>query len=104
MGGNGRLGYEAEGPQPTPRPLESLAGRRIMQVACGNFHSVAIDEDGRVWYWGRLFEGHMQPVWSYSQTYVFRLRNRPVVGAGQGNQYSSYSLLLATVLYALKPT
>ena len=43
------LGYE---PQPSPRPIRGFGDKKIVRIACGVSHSIAVDEDGGVWTWG----------------------------------------------------
>ena len=53
--GRGRLG---DSTTPTDRqypsliPSESFENKRIVQIAAGDFHSLAVDESGQVWGWG----------------------------------------------------
>lgn len=60
---NGRLGYavDREMPvdervqqpyQPTPRRVERLVGTHIVQGSVGDWHSLCVAEDGRVFSWG----------------------------------------------------
>ncbi|XP_018092436.1 probable E3 ubiquitin-protein ligase HERC6 isoform X2 [Xenopus laevis] len=37
----------------TPKRITGLLNRKIIQISCGNFHSVALAEDGRVFSWGQ---------------------------------------------------
>ena len=54
-------GYNAKGQlgignimnQSIPRPVESLYGKRVMNVACSYFHSVCVTEGNEVFAWGR---------------------------------------------------
>eukprot|EP00741_Cyanophora_paradoxa_P014472 tig00020801_g13957.t1 len=43
-------------PQPTPKPVRGLEGKKITMVACGNQHSVAVDDQNHVFSWG--FNGY----------------------------------------------
>ena len=38
--------------QPTPRLIELLQGIKIVQIACGDAHTVALTNEGRLFSWG----------------------------------------------------
>ncbi|GAA6094637.1 probable E3 ubiquitin-protein ligase HERC3 isoform X2 [Tachysurus ichikawai] len=42
-----------------PRPLGSLSSRHIVQVACGNYHSIALTQDGQLFTWGQNLSGQL---------------------------------------------
>ncbi|KAF0311989.1 X-linked retinitis pigmentosa GTPase regulator [Amphibalanus amphitrite] len=48
----GQLGLGAPGSCPHPRLLQTLAYRRVVRVAAGQYHSLALTDDGRLWAWG----------------------------------------------------
>lgn len=48
----GRLGHNSERHQSVARFVDSLAGKRVKQVACGGFHTAAVTETGEVYTWG----------------------------------------------------
>ena len=53
----GRLGLQgtvenSEDLQLTPRSIEALSGSHIVQSACGDFHTLALDKEGNVYSWG----------------------------------------------------
>lgn len=61
---DGQLGYnKAAGGRPrehhhaTPERVPALMGTRIVQIACGRGHSVAVDRDGRLYCWGGNDDG-----------------------------------------------
>jgi hypothetical protein len=43
----GRLGHGAERNCHSPRLVESLLGKRPIQIACGGFHSAVVTQDGK---------------------------------------------------------
>ena len=43
----------------TPRQLESLTNQNVIQVSCGEAHTVALAEDGKVWGWGMSMYGQL---------------------------------------------
>jgi alpha-tubulin suppressor-like RCC1 family protein len=38
--------------QPTPRVVELLLNVRVVQIACGDAHTVALTQEGRLYSWG----------------------------------------------------
>ncbi|GAB2241001.1 hypothetical protein Droror1_Dr00021519 [Drosera rotundifolia] len=42
-----------------PRPVSSLEGVRITQIACGGYHSLALTDDGKVLSWGHGGHGQL---------------------------------------------
>ena len=44
-----KLAYE---PQPTPRPIAALSGQKVIRVASGHNHTIAVDASGKFWTWG----------------------------------------------------
>jgi hypothetical protein len=42
-----------------PQPLQSLSGKRIVQLACGTTHNVALSTDGDVYTWGWNWAGQI---------------------------------------------
>ena len=54
-GGNdyGQLGLGDTKKRYVPHRIEALAHAKIREVACGQFHTLAVDEDRVVWSWGR---------------------------------------------------
>jgi len=51
-GTSGQLGHGNEQSRQEPQKVESLAGRRVVAVAAGGDHSLALTADGGVWCWG----------------------------------------------------
>lgn len=48
----GKLGNGSTRDEGVPRIIDALEGVRIVQVACGAYHSLALDHEGNVWTWG----------------------------------------------------
>ena len=44
---------------PVPRPVEALAGTRVVRVSAGLEHTVALDANGRAWSWGQNLKGQL---------------------------------------------
>ena len=44
---------------PSPQVLKPLRDKRIVQVACGEHHSLVVTDKGDVYAWGRGFEGQL---------------------------------------------
>ena len=45
--------------RPSPAPLLALQRYRVVHVAAGDMHSVAITDAGDLWTWGRGMEGQL---------------------------------------------
>ncbi|GAQ80241.1 hypothetical protein KFL_000490310 [Klebsormidium nitens] len=77
-----QLVYE---PQPTPKAIAGLNGKKVVRVACGNNHTVVSDEEGSVYTWGfgaygRL--GHKTPKDEWKPRKVDFFSNRMALPAG----------------------
>jgi RCC1 and BTB domain-containing protein len=48
----GRLGHGAERNCHSPRLVETLLGKRPIQIACGGFHSAVVTQDGKMYTFG----------------------------------------------------
>ena len=51
-GGLGKLGHGDESPVATPKRIEALRSVRVVAVAAGCHHSVALSASGEVYSWG----------------------------------------------------
>ncbi|XP_014307555.1 probable E3 ubiquitin-protein ligase HERC6 [Myotis lucifugus] len=43
----------------TPKKIKALDGIKIIQVSCGDYHSLALSEDGQVFSWGKNSHGQL---------------------------------------------
>jgi len=64
-GANGQLGHGDQQEQQLPKEIAAFAGRRVVAVSAGAYHSLAITAEGAVWSWGyglfgRLGHGDQQ--------------------------------------------
>ena len=69
----GRLGHGAERNCHSPRLVESLLGKRPIQIACGGFHSAVVTQDGKMFTFGGGEHGqlgHGDKVNKVKPTYV----------------------------------
>ncbi|KAJ3671634.1 hypothetical protein LUZ60_007713 [Juncus effusus] len=55
----GRLGHGNSSDVFTPQPIKSLQGLKILQIACGDSHCLAVSTDGQVRSWGRNQNGQL---------------------------------------------
>ncbi|XP_042235207.1 uncharacterized protein LOC121874922 isoform X2 [Homarus americanus] len=55
----GQVGIGGTGRCPRPTLLASLEGKGIISVACGQFHSLAVSEDGKLYTWGWGVHGQL---------------------------------------------
>ena len=44
-----KIAYES---QPVPRVIRAFGETKIVRIACGSQHTIAVDENGGVWTWG----------------------------------------------------
>ena len=44
-----KIAYES---QPVPRVIRAFGETKIVRIACGATHTIAVDENGGVWTWG----------------------------------------------------
>ena len=51
-GANHKLGHGDVKPVMRPKLVEALKDVKIVKVACGDFHTAAIDSEGQLWTWG----------------------------------------------------
>jgi len=51
-GAYGQLGHGDQQDQWQPKKVEAFAGRRVVAVSAGVYHSLAITADGALWSWG----------------------------------------------------
>jgi alpha-tubulin suppressor-like RCC1 family protein len=58
-GTKGELGTGILETQLDPVVLEGLKGKNIIQVSCGDYHSMALSEQGDLYVWGRGREGQL---------------------------------------------
>ncbi|XP_021378315.1 E3 ubiquitin-protein ligase HERC2-like isoform X2 [Mizuhopecten yessoensis] len=58
-GDNHRLGHGSEDHVRHPKQIEALAGKKVVDIAIGSMHSVALTEDGEVYGWGRNEHGQI---------------------------------------------
>ncbi|EGG21173.1 regulator of chromosome condensation domain-containing protein [Cavenderia fasciculata] len=55
-GREGQLGHPEKYNTAHPNVITALAHERITRVACGNFHSLALTDTGKIYEWGQLHE------------------------------------------------
>eukprot|EP00124_Ichthyophonus_hoferi_P000087 Ihof_evm7s3 gene=Ihof_evmTU7s3 len=61
VGGNmlGQLGHGNTTSSLDPEPIEGLCGLKIVDVVCGGWHSLAVDDTGKVYSWGWNDKGQL---------------------------------------------
>ncbi|XP_047330101.1 ultraviolet-B receptor UVR8 [Impatiens glandulifera] len=55
----GRLGHGNSSDLFIPQPIKALQGSRILQIACGDSHCLAVTDEGEVQSWGRNQNGQL---------------------------------------------
>jgi alpha-tubulin suppressor-like RCC1 family protein len=43
----------------TPQKVERISGQKVVQVACGEAHTVALTDQAKVWGWGMSMYGQL---------------------------------------------
>jgi alpha-tubulin suppressor-like RCC1 family protein len=56
---NGQLGDGSNKARSNPVIVSGFSGKKIVAIAAGNFHSVAVTDDGSVWAWGDNSSGQL---------------------------------------------
>lgn len=87
----GQVGTGGTGRYPRPTLLVSMEGKGIISVACGQFHSLAVSEDGKLYTWGwgvhgQLGNGNVEDC--LVPTLVKRLIKKHIVLADGGYAHS----------------
>jgi len=87
-GANGRLGHGNCRNYSLPQPIASLESKRITFIAAGWTHSMAIDDDGKLFTWGcgnagRLGHGNVLDVWRPRFVdRLYRIRMKAMMASG----------------------
>ena len=75
-----------------PVVIPNLSNKKVIQIACGMFHSLALTQEGDLFSWGMGFEGQLGLTAQYkcvsSPRYVKFFFNRPVKFIACGHNYS----------------
>eukprot|EP00005_Dracoamoeba_jomungandri_P003344 CAMPEP_0174255280 /NCGR_PEP_ID=MMETSP0439-20130205/4627_1 /TAXON_ID=0 /ORGANISM="Stereomyxa ramosa, Strain Chinc5" /LENGTH=558 /DNA_ID=CAMNT_0015337397 /DNA_START=161 /DNA_END=1838 /DNA_ORIENTATION=+ len=58
-GGNGRLGHGHEHHRFVPLLVSALRGEFVVQVACGDYHTVVVTNEGKIFSWGKGSNGRL---------------------------------------------
>ncbi|GCC26294.1 hypothetical protein chiPu_0004710 [Chiloscyllium punctatum] len=84
-----------------PQLLKGLSDRKIIQVACGNNHSLALTKDSQIFAWGQNTYGQlgvgMDNVSQHSPQSVISLMGMPVAQIAAGGDHSFALSLSGTV-------
>lgn len=58
-GDNFRLGHGTEEHIRHPKQIEGLSGKKIVDIAVGSMHTLAVTDEGEVFSWGRNDQGQL---------------------------------------------
>ncbi len=58
-GNFGSLGLGGTVFSAAPRPINKLSNKKIISIACGMYHTLALSDIGDVYSWGRGFQGQL---------------------------------------------
>ena len=90
-GDSGQLGHGDQQDQWLPKKIEALAGRRIVAVSAGDYHSLAITADGSAWSWGEGNFGqlgHGDPQRQLLPKKIEAFAGQRVVAVSSGDRHS----------------
>ncbi|XP_060103050.1 probable E3 ubiquitin-protein ligase HERC6 [Heteronotia binoei] len=101
-GTSGQLGTGELKDRLIPKKIELLSTCRIIQVACGHYHSIALSNDGRVFSWGQNVYGQLgigKEDSSHGQPqHVSALSGIPLAQVAAGGAHS-FALSLSGIAY-----
>lgn len=86
-GEGGRLGHVAEDHMRHPKVIEAFSGKKIIDVAVGSVHSLAVTEDGEVYSWGRNEQGQLGDTSNIARTepaLIAALESKEITGVACG--------------------
>ncbi|XP_059157195.1 E3 ubiquitin-protein ligase HERC2-like isoform X2 [Physella acuta] len=90
-GDNFRLGHGCEEHMRHPKQMEGLNGKKVVSLAIGSMHCLAVTEDGEVYCWGKNDQGQLGDE-SHANvtepTLIHGLEGRHIVGAACGPSQS----------------
>jgi chromosome segregation ATPase len=93
-GRDGRLGLGEDNLQAqVPTMVEALADRRVVQVACGSYHTAAVTDDGEVFTWGWAEDGRLGTgveANAFRPTRVEALRGQRVTSVACGGHHTVF--------------
>ncbi|XP_074649618.1 E3 ubiquitin-protein ligase HERC2-like [Tubulanus polymorphus] len=112
-GDNHRLGHGTEGHMREPKRIEALAQKKVLDIAVGSMHTLAITEDGEVYSWGRNDQGQLGDGSKIEPTRMKILDGKHIIGAACGpgqsfvwssNSYCATSARIPFVVDVCKQT
>ncbi|XP_060103049.1 probable E3 ubiquitin-protein ligase HERC6 [Heteronotia binoei] len=98
----GQLGTGQWKDQLIPKKIDGLSPRKVIQVACGHYHTIALTKDGKVFSWGQNTYGQLGieggEVSSHFQPQKVSLDGIPLAQVAAGGA-QSFALSLSGVVY-----
>ena len=94
-GKQGQLGHGGSASEAAPRRIETLRHTRVVGLASGHFHSLALAEDDKVYTWGAASHGELgHPVATHQPTprTLAAVRGRPLLFAACGGTHTALLL------------
>lgn len=86
-GDGSRLGHSPEDHMRSPKAIEVFSGKKVIDVAVGSVHCLAVTEDGEVFSWGRNEQGQLGDTSSIARTIpaiVTGLDSKEITGVACG--------------------
>ncbi|KAJ6227803.1 regulator of chromosome condensation protein [Anaeramoeba flamelloides] len=91
-GYSGQLGHGLLESSPTPKRVDALMNKKIRQIACGAYHTLALTIEGEVYSWGRGQDGqlgHGNLVQSLTPRKIEALSNTGIIKIAAGESHSA---------------
>lgn len=97
----GQLGLSHVRSENEPKLISKLAGRQVVSIACGDYHSAAVTASGDVYCWGRGAEGQLgtDNLVSTAPTYVAKLSGARAAKVSCGATYTAVLTDCGTIYY-----
>ena len=65
-GSHGQLGHGDRVKHEEPRAVQALAEHRVVMAACGAYHTMVVDDRGRLFVFGKNFFGEVSVVHTFA--------------------------------------
>lgn len=86
-GDGSRLGHATEDHVRSPKIIDVFSGKRIVDVAVGSIHCLAVTEDGEVYSWGKNEQGQLGDTSNHAKaepTVIATLDSKEITGVACG--------------------
>jgi len=101
-GKHGQLGLGARHPELSPRRVDALAAQRVIGIACGDFHSLALTSANEVYTWGCGSSGELGHGAPEHQTLPRRMAGMDGLTLTFASCGASHTVMLVAAPYHLR--